>query len=119
MNLAQYLPVLLFILVGAAVGAVVLGIGSVLKPHSPDDSKNAPYECGFDAFEDARMKFDVRFYLIAILFVLFNLAIVFLFPWALAFKDAGAAGFGAALLFLAILTVGFVYGWKKGALEWE
>ena len=119
MNLAQYLPVLLFILVGAAVGAVVLGIGSVLKPHRPDDSKNAPYECGFDAFEDARMKFDVRFYLIAILFVLFNLAIVFLFPWALAFKDVGAAGFGVALLFLAILTVGFVYGWKKGALEWE
>lgn len=119
MNLAQYLPVLLFILVGAAVGAVVLGIGSVLKPHRPDDSKNAPCECGFDAFEDARMKFDVRFYLIAILFVLFNLAIAFLFPWALAFKDVGAAGFGAALLFLAILTVGFVYGWKKGALEWE
>ena len=119
MNLAQYLPVLLFILVGAAVGAIVLGIGSVLKPHRPDASKNAPYECGFDAFEDARMKFDVRFYLVAILFILFDLEIAFLFPWALAFKDVGIAGFGAALLFLAILTVGFVYEWKKGALELE
>ena len=119
MNLAQYLPVLLFMLVGAAVGAVVLSIGSVLKPHRPDTSKNAPYECGFDAFEDARMKFDVRFYLVAILFILFDLEIAFLFPWALAFKDVGAAGFGAALLFLVILTVGFVYEWKKGALEWE
>ena len=119
MNLAQYLPVLLFILVGAASGAAILGIGSVLKPHRPDASKNAPYECGLDTTENARMKFDVRFYPVAILFVLFNLAIVFLFPWALAFKDVGAAGFGAALLFLAILAVGFVYGWKKGALEWE
>lgn len=119
MNLAQYLPVLLFLLVGAAVGAVVLGIGSVLKPHRPDASKNAPYECGFDAFEDARVKFDVRFYLVAILFILFDLAVVFLFPWALAFKDVGAAGLGAGLLFLAILGVGFVYAWKKGALEWE
>ena len=119
MNLAQYLPVLLFLLVGAALGAVVLGIGSVLKPHRPDASKNAPYECGFDAFDDARMKFDVRFYLVAILFILFDLEIAFLFPWALAFKDVGAAGFGAALLFLAILTVGFVYEWTKGALEWD
>ena len=119
MNLAQYLPVLLFILVGVAVGALCLGMGSFLTPHKPDAAKNSPYECGFEAFEDARMKFDVRYYLVAILFILFDLEIAFLFPWAVALKDVGSPGFVAVLVFLAILVVGFVYEWKKGALDWE
>ena len=119
MNLAQYLPVLLFILVGLAVGAVCLGMGQLLMPHKADAAKNSPYECGFEAFEDARMKFDVRDYLVAILFILFDLEIAFLFPWAVALKDVGVAGFVAVLIFLTILVVGFIYEWKKGALDWE
>ena len=119
MNLDQYLPVLLFILVGIAVGIVPLLLGYVLGPNRPDPEKNSPYECGFDAFEDARMKFDVRYYLVAILFILFDLEIAFLFPWAVAFHDVGLVGFLAVVLFLAILIVGFAYEWKKGALDWE
>ncbi len=119
MNLAQYLPVLLFILVGLAVGALCLGMGNFLQPHKADPAKNSPYECGFEAFEDARAKFDVRYYLVAILFILFDLEIAFLFPWAVVMKDVGLTGFVAVLIFLAILVVGFVYEWKKGALEWE
>jgi NADH-quinone oxidoreductase subunit A len=119
MNLSQYLPVLLFILVGLAIGAICLGMGNLLRPHKPDPAKNSPYECGFEAFEDARMKFDVRYYLVAILFILFDLEIAFLFPWAVALKDVGVAGFVAVLIFLTILVVGFVYEWKKGALDWE
>ena len=119
MNLAQYLPVLLFILVGLAVGGLCLGLGSFLGPNRPDAAKNSPYECGFEAFEDARMKFDVRYYLVAILFILFDLEIAFLFPWAVALKDVGLTGFLAVVIFLAILVVGFVYEWKKGALDWE
>jgi NADH-quinone oxidoreductase subunit A len=119
MNLAQYLPVLLFILLGSVVGGACLFLGNWLKPHKPDAAKNSPYECGFDAFEDARMKFDVRYYLVAILFILFDLEIAFLFPWAVVIRDVGAAGFLAVLVFLAILVVGFVYEWKKGALDWE
>ena len=119
MNLAQYLPVLLFILVGLAVGALCLGMGAFLMPHKPDAAKNSPYECGFEAFEDARMKFDVRYYLVAILFILFDLEIAFLFPWAVALKEVGAVGFAAVVIFLTILVVGFVYEWKKGALDWE
>ncbi|MDR0478630.1 MAG: NADH-quinone oxidoreductase subunit A [Burkholderiaceae bacterium] len=119
MNLANYLPVLLFILVGLAVGALSLGAGALLKPHKPDPAKDSPYECGFDAFEDARMKFDVRYYLVAILFILFDLEIAFLVPWAVALKAVGVIGFGAVLIFLAILVVGFAYEWKKGALNWE
>ena len=119
MNLSQYLPVLLFILVGLAIGAICLGMGNLLRPHKPDLAKNSPYECGFEAFEDARMKFDVRYYLVAILFILFDLEIAFLFPWAVALKDVGVAGFVAVLIFLTILVVGFVYEWKKGALDWE
>jgi len=119
MNLADYLPVLLFILIGLVVGAGCLGAGALLKPHKPDPAKNSPYECGFDAFEDARMKFDVRYYLVAILFILFDLEIAFLFPWAVTLKDVGLAGFGAVAIFLAILVVGFAYEWKKGALNWE
>jgi NADH-quinone oxidoreductase subunit A len=87
--------------------------------HRPDSEKLSPYECGFEAFEDARMKFDVRYYLVAILFILFDLEIAFLFPWAVALKEIGPAGFWAMMVFLAILVVGFVYEWKKGALDWE
>ena len=123
MNLDQYLPVLLFILVGVAVGVLpqVLGwaFSSLMGFQRPDTAKNSPYECGFEAFEDARMKFDVRYYLVAILFILFDLEIAFLFPWAVALKEIGPVGFWAMMVFLAILVVGFVYEWKKGALDWE
>ena len=125
MNLDQYLPVLLFILVGVAVGVIPQALGWLLSTaigvRKPDAQKNSPYECGFEAFEDARMKFDVRYYLVAILFILFDLEIAFLFPWAVVLDDLGAwsAGFWAMMIFLAILTVGFLYEWKKGALDWE
>ena len=119
MNLDQYLTVFLFILVGISVGIIPLLLGYVLGPNRPDPEKNSPYECGFEAFEDARMKFDVRYYLVAILFILFDLEIAFLFPWAVAFHDVGLVGFLAVVLFLAILVVGFAYEWKKGALDWE
>ena len=119
MFLEQYLPVLLFILVGIGVGIAPLAAGRLIGPHRPDAAKNSPYECGFEAFEDARMKFDVRYYLVAILFILFDLEIAFLFPWAVALKKIGAPGFWAMMIFLAILVVGFIYEWKKGALDWE
>jgi len=117
--LAEYFPILLFILVGLAVGVVPMVLGRLLGPHRPDPEKLSPYECGFEAFQDARMKFDVRYYLVAILFILFDLEIAFLFPWAVALGDIGVAGFVAMMLFLGILVVGFVYEWMKGALEWE
>ena len=119
MNLDQYLPVLLFILVGAAVGVVPLVLGYVLGPNRPDPEKNSPYECGFEAFEDSRRRFDVRYYLVAILFIVFDLEIAFLFPWAVALDAIGSAGLVAMGIFLAILVVGFAYEWKKGALEWD
>ncbi|MFM1908185.1 MAG: NAD(P)H-quinone oxidoreductase subunit 3 [Pseudomonadota bacterium] len=119
MSLDQYLPVLLFILVGIAVGVIPQVIGYFLGPNRPDAAKNSPYECGFEAFEDARMKFDVRYYLVAILFILFDLEIAFLFPWAVALKEVGLPGLVAVGVFLAILVVGFAYEWKKGALDWE
>ncbi len=119
MNLEQYLPVLLFILVGIGVGVAPQLLGYLIAPRHPDAEKNSPYECGFEAFEDARMKFDVRYYLVAILFILFDLEIAFLFPWAVALKDIGQIGFWAMMIFLAILTIGFIYEWKKGALDWE
>jgi NADH-quinone oxidoreductase subunit A len=123
MNLDQYLPVLLFLLVGAGVGiapmAIGWGLSALLGFQRPDAAKNSPYECGFEAFDDARMKFDVRYYLVAILFILFDLEIAFLFPWAVALKEIGPAGFWAMMIFLAILVVGFIYEWKKGALNWE
>ncbi|HEY6822384.1 MAG TPA: NADH-quinone oxidoreductase subunit A [Burkholderiales bacterium] len=117
--LAEYFPILLFILVGLGVGAGPLVLGKLLAPNRPDPEKLSPYECGFEAFEDARMKFDVRYYLVAILFILFDLEIAFLFPWATVINDVGLPGFLAMMLFLAILVVGFVYEWMKGALEWE
>ena len=119
MNLEAYLPVLLFILVGFAIGVAPQAIGYFLGPQRPDEAKNSPYECGFEAFEDARMKFDVRYYLVAILFILFDLEIAFLFPWAVALKEIGPVGFWAMMIFLAILVVGYAYEWKKGALDWE
>ena len=119
MNLEQYLPIFLFILIGIAVGIAPQVIGYVLGPNRPDAAKNSPYECGFEAFEDARMKFDVRYYLVAILFILFDLETAFLFPWAAALKDMGLFGFLVGLEFVGVLTIGFVYMWKKGALDWE
>ena len=117
--LAEYFPVLLFILVGLAVGVLPMILGKLLGPSRPDPEKLSPYECGFEAFEDARMKFDVRYYLVAILFILFDLEIAFLFPWAAVINEIGFAGFVSMMVFLAILTVGFIYEWMKGALEWE
>ena len=119
MNLDQYLPVLLFILVGVGVGIAPQVLGYILGPNRPDEAKNSPYECGFEAFEDARMQFDVRYYLVAILFILFDLEIAFLFPWGVAFKEIGIVGFWAGVICLVILVVGFIYEWKKGALDGE
>jgi NADH-quinone oxidoreductase subunit A len=119
MSLEQYLPVLLFILVGLGVGVAPQVLGYLLGPNRPDPAKNSPYECGFEAFEDARMKFDVRYYLIAILFILFDLEIAFLFPWAVALKEIGFIGFIDMMIFLAILVAGFAYMWIKGAIDWE
>ena len=119
LDLANYFPILLFILVGIAVGIVPMFLGKVLAPSRPDAEKLSSYECGFEAFEDARMKFDVRYYLVAILFILFDLEIAFLFPWAVSIKDIGMLGFFAMMEFVGILVIGFVYMWKKGALDWE
>src|SRR3989440_12549529 len=121
--LENYFPILLFLAIGAAVGVGAVVTSGVLArlsgAHNPDSEKLSPYECGFEAFEDARMKFDVRYYLVAILFILFDLEIAFLFPWAIVLQDIGGLGFWSMMIFLAILVVGFVYEWMKGALEWE
>jgi len=119
MNLQEYLPIIMFILVGTAVGIAPQVIGFIMGPNRPNEAKNSPYECGFEAFEDARMQFDVRYYLVAILFILFDLEIAFLFPWAVSLRDIGPTGFWAVMVFLGILVVGLVYEWKKGALDWE
>ena len=117
--LENYFPVLMFILVGIAVGIGPIVTGAILGPHRWDSEKLSPYECGFEAFEDARMKFDVRYYLVAILFILFDLEIAFLFPWAIVLNEIGLFGFVSMMIFLGILVVGFIYEWMKGALEWE
>ena len=117
--LDNYLPVLVFILVGIVFGVGPLVAGFVIGPRRPYDEKISPYECGFEPFGDARAPFDVRYYLVAILFIVFDLEIAFLFPWAVVLDQIGLAGFLAMMVFLAILVVGFVYEWKKGALEWE
>lgn len=117
--LENYFPILVFVAVGLMVGVGPMIAGFVLAPHRPDSEKLSPYECGFEAFEDARMKFDVRYYLIAILFILFDLEIAFLFPWAVVLEEIGLFGYLAMVIFLSILVVGFIYEWKKGALEWE
>ncbi len=117
--LENYFPVLLFILIGIAMGVAPMVLGKLVSPNRPNSKKNSPYECGFEAFEDARMKFDVRYYRIAILFILFDLEIAFMFPWAIVLKEIGTFGFVSMMIFLAILVVGFIYEWMKGALEWE
>lgn len=117
--LSEYLPLVIFFGVALAIGLVMLVAPFILAPGKPDPEKVSAYECGFPAFDDARMKFDVRFYLVSILFIIFDLEVAFLFPWAVAFKEAGAAGFWAMMAFLGVLGVGFVYEWRKGALEWD
>jgi len=117
--LEQYLPILIFISVGVIAGVVLLSLGVLIGPHKPDAAKNSPYECGFEAFEDSRMKFDVRYYLVAILFIIFDLEIAFLFPWAIVLDKIGLFGLIAMAVFLGILVIGFIYEWNKGALEWE
>ena len=117
--LENYLPILIFIAVGLAVGVLPIAFGWLLSPNRPDSEKLSPYECGFEAFEDSRMKFDVRYYLVAILFIVFDLEIAFLFPWAVALDSVGIVALAAMGVFLLVLVVGFVYEWKKGALEWD
>ena len=121
--LELYFPVILFIaiviLIGVAALTASFGIGQILKTYTPDSEKNSPFECGFEAFEDARMKFDIRYYLVAILFIIFDLEVAFLFPWAVSLGSIGLLGFWSMMVFLGVLTIGFIYEWKKGALEWE
>ncbi|MEW8462697.1 MAG: NADH-quinone oxidoreductase subunit A [Candidatus Thiodiazotropha endolucinida] len=117
--LENYLPILIFLSVAFVMGGVVIALGFLLGTRKPDDEKLSPYECGFEAFENSRMKFDVRYYLVAILFIIFDLEITFLFPWAVVLDQIGMVGFIAMMVFLVILVIGFIYEWKKGALEWE
>ena len=121
--LLQYLPIVIFLGIAAVIGIAFILAAAVLAPKAPDPEKLSAYECGFNAFDDARMKFDVRFYLVSILFIIFDLEVAFLFPWAVSMFDLSQAGmifaFWSMMVFLAVLTVGFIYEWKKGALEWE
>ncbi len=117
--LTNYLPVLIFIAIGILVGVVPMILGRFFSPHNPQQEKLSPYECGFPAFDDARIPFDVRYYLVAILFILFDLETAFLFPWAIVLRDIGWVGFVAMAIFIGLLVVGFIYEWCKGALEWR
>jgi NADH-quinone oxidoreductase subunit A len=117
--LLEYLPILIFLGIAAALGILFMLAAFVLAPSNPDTEKVSTYECGFEAFDDARMKFDVRFYLVAILFIIFDLEVAFLFPWAVTLGETGVFAFWSMMIFLGVLTVGFIYEWKKGALEWE
>jgi NADH-quinone oxidoreductase subunit A len=117
--LQDYLPLIIFVAVAAVIGLVLLIAPFIVAYQQPDPEKLSAYECGFNAFDDARMKFDVRFYLVAILFIIFDLEVSFLFPWAVAFGEIGIFGFWAVMIFLAVLTIGFIYEWRKGALEWD
>ena len=117
--LLEYLPILIFLGIAAVMGVAFMVLPAILAPSDPDAEKVSSYECGFNAFEDARMKFDVRFYLVSILFIIFDLEVAFLFPWAVSFREIGMLGFWSMMVFLGVLTVGFVYEWKKGALEWD
>ena len=119
MMLSDYLPILVFIIIGLALGLIMLGAGSLLSTHKPNSEKNSPYECGFPAFENARIPFDVRFYMVAILFIIFDLETAFFFPWAIVLRKIGWFGFYAMMMFLGLLVIGFIYEWKRGALEWE
>jgi NADH-quinone oxidoreductase subunit A len=117
--LLEYLPILIFLGIAAVMSIGMVAASYIAAPQNPDPDKDSAYECGFDAFSDARGRFDVRFYLVAILFIIFDLEVAFLFPWAISFKDIGLYGFWSMMVFLGILTIGFIYEWKKGALEWD
>ncbi len=117
--LRDYLPIVIFLAVALVIGAALLVAPFLIAVRNPDPEKVSAYECGFNAFDDARMKFDVRFYLVSILFIIFDLEVAFLFPWAAAFKDVGVFGFWSMMTFLGVLTIGFIYEWNKGALEWD
>ena len=117
--LQAYLPLVIFIGIAFVISTALLVVPFFIAPNKPDPEKVSAYECGFDAFDDARMKFDVRFYLVSILFIIFDLEMIFLFPWAVSFGSIGAFGFWSMVAFLGVLTVGFIYEWKKGALEWD
>ena len=117
--LLNYLPILIFLGLAIFLGVLLMLSAVIVAVRNPDSEKSSPYECGFNAFDDARMKFDVRFYLVAILFIIFDLEVAFLFPWAAGFQYVGVTGFWSMMVFLGILTVGFIYEWKKGALEWQ
>jgi NADH-quinone oxidoreductase subunit A len=117
--LQDYLPLVIFIGIAFVISAAILVAPFFIAVRKPDPEKVSAYECGFEAFDDARMKFDVRFYLVSLLFIIFDLEVAFLFPWAVAFDEVGAFGFWAMMVFLAILTIGFIYEWRKGALEWD
>ncbi len=115
----DYLPVVFFLILGAVISCLFVVGSFLLAPSKPDPEKNSAYECGFNAFDDARMKFDVRFYLVAILFIIFDLEVAFLFPWAISLGKIGLLGFWSMVVFLGVLTIGFIYEWRRGALEWE
>ena len=115
----EYLPVVIFLVLAIAISLLFIVASTLLAPRKPDPEKLSAYECGFNAFDDARMKFDVRFYLVSILFIIFDLEVAFLFPWAIVLGDVGIYGFWSMMLFLGVLTIGFIYEWRKGALEWE
>lgn len=117
--LSEYLPILVFIVIGFGLALVMILASLIAGPSRPDPEKNSAYECGFEAFDDARVQFDVRFYLVAILFIIFDLEVAFLFPWAVSLGAIGVFGFWSMMVFLGILTIGFIYEWKKGGLEWE
>lgn len=117
--LLGYLPIIIFLAIAVALGAALIILPLIIAPQNPDPEKLSAYECGFNAFDDARMQFDVRFYLVAILFIIFDLEVAFLFPWSVSLKEVGVFGFWSMMVFLGVLTVGFIYEWKKGALEWE
>ena len=117
--LSEYLPILIFIIIGFAIAIGMITLSFVVGDRKPDNEKLSAYECGFEAFDDARGRFDVRFYLVAILFIIFDLEVAFLFPWAVSLGSIGIFGFWSMMIFLLILTIGFIYEWKKGALEWE
>ena len=117
--LSEYMPILVFTLLGLVLGAAMMGAGALFSTHQPNTAKNAPYECGFPAFESARIPFDVRFYMVAILFILFDLETAFFFPWAVVLRKIGWLGFSSMMVFLGLLVMGFIYEWKRGALEWE
>ena len=117
--LVEYLPILIFLAIAVALSTVMLGMSWLMAPQRPDAEKNSQYECGFEAFSDARGRFDIRFYLVTLLFIIFDLEVAFLFPWAVTLGKIGIFGFWSMVIFLGILTIGFIYEWRKGALEWE